>query len=103
MRLQLDRHFCELVEEQRARVGALEKARMPTQGAREAALLVTEELARGELARQRAAVDCHELARARARAMDGFGDELFARPSLAENQHGARRTRDLLDLLVDRQ
>src|SRR6185503_17166328 len=101
MRLQLDRHLGELVQEQRASVGALEETGMPAHGAREAALLVAEKLARCELARQRAAVDGDELARPRARSMNRLRDELFARAGLAENQHGARRARDLLDLLVD--
>src|SRR5262245_10890457 len=101
MRLQLGRHLGELVEEQRATVGSLEKAGVPSHGAREAAFLVTEQLARRELARQRAAIDGDELAGAAARAMDGLCDELFARARLAENQHGARRAGDLLDLLVD--
>ena len=42
MRLKLERHLGELVEEQRAAVGALEEPGVPAHGAREAALLVTE-------------------------------------------------------------
>src|SRR6185436_14950873 len=101
MRLQLDRHLGELVQEQRASVGALEETRMPAHGACEAALLVPEKLARCELARQRAAVDGDELAWPRARSMNRLRDELFARARLTKNQHGARRAGDLFDLLVD--
>src|SRR5690606_31706887 len=50
MRLELRRHLRQLVKEQRAVVGALEEARMLPSRAREAAFLVTEELAAGELA-----------------------------------------------------
>ena len=79
----------------------LKKPGMPANGARETALLVTEQLARRELARQRAAIDGDELAGPPARAVDRLGDELFARARLAEDQHGARRAPHLFDLLVD--
>src|SRR5688572_6881482 len=67
---------------------------------REATFLMTEQLARRQLARQRAAIDGDELAWASTRAMNGLRDELLAGARLAEDQHGALRTRDFLDLLV---
>jgi hypothetical protein len=100
VRLQLDRHFGELVEEQRAAVGPLEEPGVTAHGAREATLLVTEQLARRELSRERTAVDRDELAGPRTGAVNGLGDQLLTGAGLAENQHGARRARDLLDLLI---
>src|SRR6185369_16472826 len=49
MRLQLDRHLRQLVEEHSASVGALEEAEVAANRAREATLLVTEQLAAREI------------------------------------------------------
>jgi hypothetical protein len=87
-------------EKQRAAVGALEETRVSAHCAGEATLLVSEQLARGQLARQGAAVDCDELAGTFARAVNRLGHELLAGARLAENQHGARCSRHFLDLLV---
>ena len=48
--LQLERHLGDLVEEQRAAVGALEEALVLAVGAGEAALLVAEQLALDQVA-----------------------------------------------------
>ena len=60
--LQLERHLGDLVEEQRAAVGALEEALVLAVGAGEAALLVAEDLALDQVRRDRAAVDGEERA-----------------------------------------
>src|SRR4029079_9272392 len=58
--LQLDRHFGDLVEEQRAPIGALEVALVLADRAGKAALLVAEHLALDQLGRNRAAIDGNE-------------------------------------------
>ena len=65
--LQLERHLGDLVEEQRAAVGALEVALVLPVGAGEAAPLVAEQLALDQVRRDRAAVDGEERAASRRR------------------------------------
>jgi hypothetical protein len=60
LHLQVERHLGDLVEEQRAAVGALEEAQVLPVGAGEAALLVAEDLAFDQVRRDRAAVDREE-------------------------------------------
>src|SRR5690606_23806148 len=97
VRLELGGHLSQLVEEERAVVRPHEEAGVLTRRAGEAALLVPEQLAARKLARQRAAVHGDELAAAAALAVNRFGDELLASARLSEDQHGAVRSRNLLD------
>ena len=78
----------------------LEAAAPPLDRAREAALLVAEQLGLEHARRERRAVDAHErLLLARAVDVDGVRDQLLAGAGLAAQQHGRARRRDLLDLL----
>ncbi len=67
LHLQLHRHLGDLVEEDRAAVGALEEALVLAVGAGEAAALVAEQLALDELRRDGAAVERQEGAASRRR------------------------------------
>jgi hypothetical protein len=90
------------VEEERAVVRELEPARLPRDGAGERALLVAEELALDQIARDRGAVHADErLVLARAVLVERARDELLAGAALARDEHRARRVRDLLDDLID--
>ena len=92
LRLRLERQLADLVEEQRAAVGELEAAAALLDRAGEGALLVAEELALEQLARQRGAVELDERAlAARALLVDRARDELLAGAGLALDQHGAVR------------
>ena len=60
LRLELERHLCDLVEKKRSPMGELEFSGLPLDGAREGAPLVTEELAFEQVAWNRGAVDRNE-------------------------------------------
>ena len=62
LRLHLQAHVADLVEEQRAAVGQLELAAAPGERAGERALLVAEQLGLDQLLGDRGAVDLHERA-----------------------------------------
>src|SRR5439155_7459059 len=64
LRLRLERHVADLVEEERAAVGGLELPLAPRDGAREGAALVPEELALDQLLAERGAVHLDERLRA---------------------------------------
>ncbi len=103
LRLRLERELADLVEEDAAAVGELEPPAPLLGRAGEGALLVAEELALDQLARQRRAVHRHErpLA-ARAAVVDRARDELLAGAGLAEDQHravGGRDQRQLIEQL----
>ena len=100
LRLQVERHVADLVEEERAAVGQLEAAARSRDRAGEGALLVAEELALEQLARDRGAVDRDERARRarRARLVDGARDQLLAGAGLAGDEHGRVGRRHPLDL-----
>ena len=98
-RLGVERHVADLVEEDRPLVRRLEAADPPCVGARERALLVSEELTLDEISADRRAVDRDErTARARARLVDRLRDELFSGSALAPHEHRQVGLRDLLDL-----
>jgi hypothetical protein len=100
--LGLRRHVADLVEEDRAAVRRLELADAARVGAGERALLVTEELALDQLARDRGAVHRDEGARAACAALvERLGDELLAGAALAADQHREIGLGDLLDRLED--
>ena len=102
LHLHVEAHVADLVQEQRAAVGELEAADARGQRARESALLVAEQLALEQLARNRAAVDGHERPpRARRKIVNAPCDELLAATGLAANQYRAVVTRDLPHQLVE--
>ena len=77
--LGLERHVADLVEEQGAALGLLEPPDLARIGAGERALLVTEQLALDQLARDRRHVDRDERpAAALAVVVDRLGDQFFA-------------------------
>ncbi len=83
------RQLADLVEQQRAAVRALEPAAPPPGGAREAPLLVAEQLGVDQFGRDRAAVHARERTLRAARAhVHGAGDHLLARAGLPQQQHG---------------
>ena len=82
------RHLRDLVEEQRAAVGQLERALPPRDRAGERALLVAEQLRLEQRVGNRRAVERHErLRRARAELVDGLRDQFLAGARLAADQH----------------
>jgi hypothetical protein len=84
LRLQLERQLADLVEEQRAAVGALEGAGPIGHRAGERALLVAEQLALDQRRGDRAAVEHHHrAAAARAGVVDGVGQQILAGAGLA--------------------
>jgi hypothetical protein len=97
-RLHVERHLGDFIEEQRAAGGALEDAGVRARRAREAALLVTEQLGLDQRSGNRAAVDCdHRSLRAMAQNVNAFGDQLFAGPALAHDHHCRFGRCDALD------
>src|SRR5690606_14613879 len=82
-------------------LGGLDETLFVRDGAREAALLVAEELAFHELGRNGAAVDRDEgVVAASAGAMNQLSDELLAGARLAEYVHGRLAARNALDELA---
>ena len=99
----LERHFAHFIQEQRARVGLLEPARVVGVGARKRAFAMAEQLAFHQVPRNRRAVDRqHRPVRALAVAMDRAGHQFLARPALAPNQHAAAGAGDAADLALER-
>ena len=87
LRLQLERHLSDLVEEQRPAVGELESSDAIAMSAGERAAHVAEELALEELAGNRGAVHPHERAiGATAPLVDRTREHLFPHAGLAANQ-----------------
>src|SRR2546426_844976 len=102
LRLRLQAHVADLVEEERAAVGELELAAAARQRARERPLLVAEELGLDQLLRDRGAVDLDKrLLAPRRPGVDGSSDQLLAAAVLAANQHAAGRRRGGGDLLAE--
>jgi hypothetical protein len=100
LRLRLEAHVADLVQEERAAVGQLELAVATRQRSGEGALLVAEQLGLDQLFRDRGAVDLDERALAPHRLdVNGARDQLLAAAVLAVDQHapvGGRGGRDLL-------
>ena len=87
--LRLERHVADLVEEQRAALRLLEAPGRACRRAGEGALLVAEQLALDQLARDRRHVDRDERAvAALAVVVQRAGDQLLAGAALAGDQHG---------------
>jgi hypothetical protein len=94
--LHVRRCISDLVEEERAPIGALERTDVIAVGAREGAACVTEELAGRERGGERCDVDGDEGSPWRAERREGACDELLARTALASHQdvRAQRRDRD---------
>ena len=93
--LYLEAQLADLVEEQRAAVGELERAFLVGHGPGEGAPAVAEEEALGELPRQAGTVHRVEPVRGEAaQAVEVGGDQLLARPGGALDEHGQRRPRE---------
>ncbi len=93
--LEVARDLADLVEEERAAVGALEAAGARRDGAGEGAVLVAEQLALEHALGERLAVDGDERrADAVAPVVQQARDELLAGPALALHQDGRRARRD---------
>ena len=87
--LRLERHVADLIEEQGAALGLLEPAHAARVGAGERALLVPEQLALDQFARDRRHVDGDERpALALAEIVQRLGDQLLAGAGLAGDQDG---------------
>jgi len=82
------RELPDLVEEQRAAVGAAHEARAGGQGARKRAAAMPEQLRLDEVRRQRAAVDGHQLTGAPRERVERTRDDLLTGAGLADEQHG---------------
>ena len=102
--LQRQRHLADLVQEEGAAARLLEEAAARTRGARERTLAVTEELRLEELRRERGDVHGDEgLSGAQAVGVERTGDNLLARPRLAEDRHrrvAGREARGALEELL---
>ncbi len=100
--LQLLRHLGDLVEEQRAAVGALEVALVLPVGAGEGPLLVAEKLAFYQLRGDGPAIERKERGLlAAAEVVDGLRGKLLAGAALALQQHRRRSGRDAAELVVE--
>ena len=100
LRLRLDRHRADLVEEDRALVGGLEQALLVGDRAGERATHVAEEVRLQKVGRERPGVDRHEGARRpRRQPVEGLRDELLARAALAGDEDCRARRRGLADRL----
>jgi len=101
LRLHVERHLADLVEEQRALVRLHEEAGALGLGIGERALGVAEKLALEKRVGHRRAVDGDEPAfAARAHRMDAPCDELFARAGLAVHEHRCVPGRDARNHLL---
>ena len=102
LRLQLERHVADLVEEQRALVRELEPSDLLRQRAREGAFLMTEPFALEQSGRRRRAVHRHQRAVAPvARRVQRPREQFLAGARLAEQQHRRVRRGDGADLVQD--
>src|SRR5690606_4402104 len=99
--LHVDREIADLVEKEGAPVRELDLARHPAVGPGECPALVAEELALDELEREGRAIYRHERpSLPRGVDVDGSGEEPFAGPRFAAEQHRGVRLRGQRDALV---
>ena len=97
------RGVADFIEQQGAAIGTLEQPDVILMSAGEGAAFVPEQLGLQQGVGQRRAVLHDEgIARARAGVMDGPGQQLFARPRLAQQQHRQIVARDPCGQLADR-
>src|SRR5262249_4194884 len=103
LRLTVQRHLADLVEEQRAAIGQLHQALLRRLGVGECALLVAEQLALEQGLSDRGTVDFHERRiPPRALVVQAARDELLAGAALAVDQDGRRlAARQLADELAE--
>src|SRR6266699_2008503 len=102
LRLRLERHVADLVEEERAAVSDLELPLARRDRPREGALLVAEELALDQLARERSAVHLDERLRApRPVVVERVGDQLLAGAARAADEDREIGVRHLADHVED--
>src|SRR5688572_5653048 len=100
LRLHVERHVTDLVEEQRAADRRSDEAWLIGHGAGEAAAPVPEQLAAGEVARHRRAVEREERGGASRRSrVDRARDEVLARAALAGDEHRQRLPLHALNLI----
>ena len=100
LRLRLDRHGADLVEEDRPPVGGLEESLLVRYGPGERAADVPEKVRLEEVGRQRTRVDGDERAgRARREAVERLGDELLPGAALSDDEDGGARRGRLADRL----
>src|SRR5262249_40306528 len=101
-RLELERKFPHLVQEERAAVGELEAADLLSDGVGEGSSLVAEELALEEGRWDGGTVDLDEGSLAApAPVVDRACDQLLPRPGLTEDEHRRVGRRDGVDLPQD--
>ena len=94
LRLHVEIDVGDLVQKQRAGVGALEPADVTVHRAREGALLVAEQLALQKLARQGGAIECDKwFAVTPTRFVNRAGDQFLARSRFAVDQHIGKASR----------
>ena len=98
LRLRLERHVADLVEEERPAVGELDEARLVAVGAAEGAAPVAEELALEQVVRDGGAVDGLEAPAPPRDAVQLARGDLLARARLAEEHARELRRRDALEL-----
>src|SRR5262249_30085332 len=100
--LELERDVADLVQEESALVRELEAADPLGEGARERALLVAEELALEQAARERGAIELDERAvLAPTEPVDRVRDQLLPGAGLALDEHGRVGIGDRRHLLED--
>jgi hypothetical protein len=92
------RQVAELVQQERAPIGAANEAELVTRRAGECALRVPEQLTFDEAGRERAAIDSHEGAGPSGSVMDRSRQPLLARARGAQEQQRELRARGLLDV-----
>src|SRR5206468_11183215 len=101
--LELQRDLADLVEEERALIHRLEFAGLLPVGARECALLVTEQLVIEQLAGKRRAIHLQELPMdARRRQVNGPGHDFLADSALTLQQYGDVESGHLRDQVPNR-
>jgi hypothetical protein len=103
LRLRLQRQLTDFVQKDRPAVGELETPGLRGAGIREGALLPAEQLALDERGRQGRAIHADERRSATAAGvMQQAGGDALARAGLAEQEHGGRGRRHLLQPLAQR-
>ena len=101
--LQIDRHFGDLVEEERTPVRALEESLVQSRRAGKASLLVTEQLGLDQVSRDRTAIQREKWCiGTRALVVDGAGNQFLTASAFADNEHRCAGRRDAVDGVVER-
>jgi hypothetical protein len=101
LRLSLERHVADFVEQERSGVRTTDESRLVAVGARKGSALEAEELAFDEVLGDGGAVDGREASRAAAQAMNLGGHDLLARAARPEQEHVESSRGDTLELRDD--